>query len=1119
LVRVSLAALVPLLIISNLRAQTQDAQITGFILDPSNHGLPGASVSVVSEPQGSVAPAHVSADGAWVVPMLAPGRYTIRVAAPGFISASRIANLSAGARRREDFRLETQPENRAHSATAQPGASNETQALSQTLTQESFRALPNLDRNVWQFVLLAGNLSDAGLGSRGAGAAINGQRESSTAILLDGSANRNEFAGSIGQPIPLDAVQQVTVITSDFTAEFGRASGGIVSAVSRSGAEGLHGDVWEFNRISRLATGTFLENAQGVREPAFDRNQFGYAAGDEIDRHRLFLFSSTEATLVRSNASQIAWVPSSGLLARTPSSTQAFFQTLGQLRPGAQSTGSVSLNDLTALYGRNPCAGFACATLPADLPILDRIVWKAPSASAGGVSQNTWSTLARADYNVSAKTRIFARYGLYRESDPAGALATSPYSNYDLGQHQLDNSVLLSATRLWSPGLVSQTSIGFGRLNIFQQGLTSRGVVPSMYANPVAPVMIGTAAIELPGYNPLSPTGAGAFGGPQNTLEINHGTTWIRGRHTIQFGGFWQYIQDNRTWAAYQTAVDSLSNSVGVGTAINGLIAGRFVHSQVAIDPASFAGAIKPPDFARSNRFRNTGLYVQDYWALGRTLSINAGLRWEYFGVQHSSNAALDSNWYAPGTGFADANLAQYIHQGALARASGSQTGGLWKPNWTNFGPRVGLAWDVLGKGQTIIRGGYGIAYEPEFGNVTFNIIQNQPNYAVIDVAGPVTASNYGNVAQAASSGLPPTSARIIDPGLKIAYAHIWSASVERRITGRITYAAEYSGSKGVNLYTISYPNQAGFGNAILGVPCTGIIDCTSQLNPNYSEDVGYRGNQGFSIYHSLNNQLRLHLLRGVEATLNYTWSHAIDNISSTFFEAGGQGVAGQFGSQNVTMNNGNFVRGLLDPFQPALDRGDAEFDARHRVALSGTWEIPSFGPAPLRRLLHGWRTGVIFLARSGQPFSVFDSSAQTLDLNTPRASFDAKIPLRRNTFVRTPLPDTYQLITFLPTQILHDPNPLTPGSQFPVSMSRRDAFRAPGFWNLDVALTREMRIAPRLTLELRGEAYNIFNHANLYVIGASADVGASNTVNACFGCTGSPWDRRELQFAARLLF
>ncbi len=589
----------------------------------------------------------------------------------------------------------------------------------------------------------------------------------------------------------------------------------------------------------------------------------------------------------------------------------------------------------------------------------------------------------------------------------------------------------------------------------------------------------------------------------------------------------------------YQTAVDGLAASSGLGPALNGLLSGEYNDINVAVDPqGKFPCAVAPtncnvtlpvtgPNFSRSNRYHEFALYAQDSWRIRPGFTVNLGLRWEYFGVQHNKNASLDSNWYAPGVGFADDKLAQYIGTGGLQAAKNSPVGSLWNPNWTNFGPRVGFAWDVFGDGKTSIRGGYGIGYERNFGNITFNIIQNPPNYAVLSVPGLISNDNYGPLA--GSSGtlpLPRVGARIVDPNIKTAYAHMWNGSAEHQFGKNLVWAVEYSGSKGVDLYSISYPNQEGFGNYAGGIPCTGLqpdgsTDCIARLNPGYGRSVGYRGNQGFSIYHGLNNRLRLSnvLGSGADLMVNYTWSHAIDNLSSTFFEAAG--ASNQYGNANATINNGNFVRGLLDPFHPSVDRGDAEFDIRHRVTVAGNWKIPMGSkPGLYSTLLRGWSLNPLFVARTGQPFSIFDSDAQLLPYNAPRATFIGSVPRDGNGLTAQSTPDSYNYLTFSSSQITHIPMPLTPGAKWPASMSGRDAFRAPGWWNLDLGVYKDTRITERVSLQLRAETFNLFNHANLYVVGSSADLGSgNNAVSACYGCTGSTYDRRHLQLGAKIIF
>jgi Carboxypeptidase regulatory-like domain/TonB-dependent Receptor Plug Domain/TonB dependent receptor len=1115
-------------------AQTETGQIAGTVSDPSGAAVPNATVTAKSPTTGVARTTKSFGTGVYTLTDLLPGPYDVSVTAEGFNKVQQRVTVTVGGRVGQDFRLEVGATSTVVevSGTATT-VDTETQTLGQVVTGNQIRELPNLTRNPYQFVALAGNASDGGMGTRGAGFSINGQRESSTNLLLDGAANNDEFSGNIGQQVPLDALQEFSVLTSNFTAEYGRASGGIVNVVTKAGTNQYHGTAYEFNRVSSLSSNSFQNNANAVPESVFVRNQFGYSAGGPVKKNKLFFFSSTEWTRVRSNATQFAWVADPALLALTPANTQNFFSTLGGLRSNASVIGTVNLNDLTTITGGNPCtpsgkAPLLCASLPGTTALFDHVTYSVPFDAGGGTPQNTYNTLHRMDYNISDNTQLYARYALFSEVDQSGALSSSPYSGYDLGQTFFNHNALVSVIHTFSPRWVSQSKVVYNRLTNLQDGFTAaRGIVPTMYPNTTGAVSIGPDNIAFPGYNPFTPGNGGAFGGPQNILQFYEDMTFTRGGHSLRFGVTYENMRDNRTYAAYQTAVDALGKG-GIGPSLSGLLAGSFTDIKAAVSPqGQFPGGtvtlpLGPPSFSRSNRFHDGAAYVQDSWKVRPGITVNFGLRWEYFGVQHNANQALDSNWYAPGIGFADPSLAQYLNTGTIQLAQKSSVGAMWDPSKKNFAPRIGFAWDIFGDGKTSFRAGYGIGYERNFGNVTFNLIQNPPNYAVLDVPGPITTANFGPLAGSGGTlTLPHVGARIVDPNIKTAYAHIWSASIERQVTKDVVYSLEYSGSKGVNLYTISYPNQGGFGNNNLGIPCTGNGDCTAQPNSNWGANVGYRGNEGFSIYHGLNNKLTVRNFKntGLDLSMNYTWSHAIDNQSSTFFEAAG--VQNQYGNSNITTNNGNFGLGLLDPYHPNLDRGDAEFDLRQRVTMAANWRVPFRGKGIAEKLLGGWSLNPLFVAHTGQPYSIFNcESPLTLNYNCERAVFNGPIPTGSNGLVPTATPDSYNWLTLTQAQInMTLTNPMTPGSPWPSSMSGRDAFRAPGWWNLDFGVFKDTKITERFSLQLRGEVFNLFNHANLYVVGNSADIGAANSITACYGCTTSSYDRRNMQLAAKLIF
>ncbi len=1127
-----LAAVFATLCLGAAYAQTETGQITGTVLDPTGAAVPNANVSATSSDTGAVRTAQTESGGSYSFTNLLPGVYAVRANSAGFAAFEQKVTVTVGARIGLDIHLEVgKTETTVQVTESAVEVNTETQTLGTVVTQSQIRELPNLTRNPYQFVELAGNVSEGGIGTKGAGFAINGQREASTNILLDGGSNNDEFGGSLGQQIPLDAVAEFSVLTSNFTAEYGRASGGVVNVASKSGSNEYHGTAYEFNRVSGLSSNSFENNALAIPESVFTRNQFGYSFGGPIRKNKLFFFSSTEWTRVRSNGEVVAWVPTAGLIAQTPANVQAFFSAYGQVRSSGTVLGTASRADLTNILGSDPCEGLACASLPMNTPLFTHLGYSTPTDSGGGAPQNTWDTFNRIDYNLSDKTQIYGRYALYSEDDQAGYLSNSPYANYDLGETFYNHNFLASVIHTFSPNLTSQSKIVFNRLTNLQPGVTTeRGIVPTMYANVAGAVNIGADSIAFPGYNPFTPGAGGAFGGPQNIAQLYEDLSWVHGSHTLRLGGTFEYLRDNRTYAAYQTAVDGLSGDSSLGGALSALMGGQYNDILVAVNPqGKFPCAVNPndcnvtlpvssPDFSRSNRYKEEALYVQDAWKLKPRLTLNLGLRWEHFGVQHNVNPNLDSNFYAPGIGFADPVLAQYINTGTMQLAPQSSIGQLWKPDWKDFAPRVGAAWDVFGDGKTSLRGGYGIGYERNFGNVTYNLIQNPPNYAVLDVAGPVSNDNFGPLAGTSGAvPLPRVGSRIVDPNIKTAYAHTWSASIEHELGRSAVVAIEYSGSKGVDLYGIVYPNQPGFGNMILGQPC-GADGCTDQLNAGWGAGVGYRGNQGSSIYHSLNTRVTLRNVAnlGLDLNANYTWSHAIDNLSTTFFEAA---TAGLYGS-NITVNNGWFVVGMENPFDPNFDRGNAEFDLPQRVNISGSWHIPApVHSSALSYLLKGWSINPLFTAHSGTPFSVFDSSVQSQAYITPRATFNGAVPTTGNGLVASAnTPNTFAYLTFPTDSISHVQMTYQPGSSF-APMSGRDAFRGPGWWNLDLGVYKDTKLGERFTLQIRGEVFNLFNHANFYVTGSSADVGAGNTVNGCYGCTGSTYDRRNMQLAAKVTF
>jgi outer membrane receptor protein involved in Fe transport len=1116
-------------------AQTETAQISGSVVDQTDSLITNAAVTAQSLATGSLRKTRTNDRGVYTLMNLPPGFYRLVVEAEGFSPATRTLELQVGAQIALDFSLPLSNTGTTVTVSSLTSAvpNTETPTLGTWINSREVTELPTITRNPYDLAVTAGNVSESdpsvGAGNpRGVGIAINGLRSPSTNVMLDGGNNNDEFNAVVGQQVPLDSVQEFSVLTNNFTARYGRASGGVVNVVTKSGGNSFHGSLYEFNRISKLTSNSFENNANGIARPVFVRNQFGFSAGGPVLRNKLFFFSNTECIRVRSQATQFVFIPTAQLLAASSANTQDFFSAFGTLRKGVKPLAIYSRDDLRA-QGFDPCTGAApggrCLSLSPAMPLFERVGYDFPSDSGGGLPQNSYLHLTRFDYVRSDTTHIYGRYAHGSNDFFTGTNSNSPYAGFDTGQQQFNNSALVSLTKVVSPASVIQTKLAFNRFNN-QQPLGVNAPHPSLYFLGDGPTVILGTPVGLPGYQPFNPIPGIPlpFGGPQNSLQIQQDVSQLRDAHNLRFGGSYTYLQDNRTFGAFQRALETLGTTFGQG--LDNLLLGQLFQFQGAVDPqgkypcGSVQDAacmvelpVSPPSFSRSNRFHDFALYIEDGWKPARRLTVHLGLRWEYYGVQHNRQPRLDSNFYPAQDGSSPLD----IRNGMVQIGEDSPVGGLTAKNWYNFGPRIGAAWDIFGSGKTSLRGGYGIGFERNFGLVTFNVIQNPPNYAVVALTSgvdlpsiPITPNNFGPLA--GSSGrlpLPTVSLRALDSHLKTAYAHFWSASLEREIFQKLLLALEYAGSKGGNLYTITNINPPGAGNVYLGDPCTpGSIPgspgtCVSRLRTTQYSNINYRSNGGFSTYNALN--IRVEAANPFDSGLvlraNYTWSHAIDSLSSTFSE---------------DPNNLNF--GFLDPYNPRLGRGSADFDQRHRIAISTIWDLP--GPAKSRSidyLLNGWTIASRLVAHSGNPYTLYDCSKAFSVC--PRAMFDGAVPSTRaskplgaarppNRFVYLDLAQYAVNSTFVnPVVNISDFGP------FPLNMSGRNSFSGPGSWNWDLALYKKVRLTEPLSLQLRAEAFNVLNHANLQLIRSNNDVSSISFVPA------QRMGRRNIQLAVKLLF
>jgi len=1113
MVQRGLAALVVVLLLgSSLVAQQETGRITGTVKDQSGAVVPSAAITVRNVATNAPRTTTTSGDGSYVVTNLQPATYEVSVVMTGFNTAKKQISVTVGGTVNADFSLTVgaAPTTVVVSDTAMQ-VNVESQTIANVISTKQILELPTLTRNPYDLVAIAGNASpgDPRDSTRGTGYALNGQRSASTNILLDGSDNNDTFTATVGQSVPLDSVQEFSVVSSSFTAEYGRASGGVVNVATKSGTNQFHGSAYEFNRVSKLASNGFDNNAQGIDRGIFARNQFGFSVGGPAIKDKLFFFNNTEWFRVRSASTLTALVPTSQLIAAAAPATQNFFSAFGTLK--VQPNGIIYTKNMIP----NLCnATGPCANLAGTTPVWATVNYPVPADAGGGNPQNQYQSVSRVDYNLSDKTTIYGRYALQNLNYFVGTNANSPYQGFDSGESIRNNNMLLSVTHTFSPRLVSQSKIVFNRLNDLQP-LGDNPASPSLYlaaSNTVSKILGRNVA--LPGYLPYTPGSAIPFGGPQNLGQLYEDLSWVKGSHTLRFGGNYIYLRDNRAFGAYQEAVEQLGSSLKQG--MDNFLNGQLSSFQAAVYPqGKFPGdtvtlPVGPPDFTRSNRYSDFAFYGQDSWRVKPRFTLNLGLRWEYFGVQHNKDPLKDSNFYL-GSG---ATFDEQIKNGKVLLAPKSPNGGLWAKDLNNFAPRVGFAWDLTGTGKTSLRAGYGISYERNFGNVTFNVIQNPPNYAVLqlgpaDVGGslPVTNNNAGPLAGSVGTKvLPKVSLRAVNENIKAAYAHFWSLALEHEIAKNTVVSLEYTASKGVGLYSIDRANLPGSGD--VNFHMTGF----SYENPQYAV-INYRTADGFSNYHAMVAEIRSQDLfhQGLQLGFNWTWSHTIDNLSTTFSE-----------------DNNSFNLGVLDPKNPNLDKGNADFDVRHRVALSGIWSLPYARKTTgfVNQVLDGWNVVPIITAHTGTPFTIFDCTNGYYMCNRMIVVNGASLSLTGsgNPTAIAGLPNQFKFID-LTSQAAGTGdnayyNTISGTADFgpyPSNMSRRNSFWGPGNWNVIMGLYKNFKLKKEgLSLQFRAEAYNLFNHANLYADTASADISGTDYIPALKGAAG---ERRNIQFALKFIF
>jgi len=1079
------------LCVSSASAQTFRGTILGTVTDTSGAAILNAKVTARNVDTGVERTTETNGDGSYLIPELPIGNYKVTIAQSGFQSA--VTNgvvVDVASERRIDAVLKPGQMNQQVVVEGEtlPQVDATTDTLGGILTQNDIKDLPINGRDYTKLIYLnpgvAGSpdqISDSP-GSFGE-FSMNGARGRSNNYLLDGTDMNDGYrndpainqAGVFGTPsaiLPIDAVSELNVL-SNYQPEYGRNAGAVVNIVTKSGTNNFHGDVFDYFRNDGLDARNFF-NPVGTHKAVFHNNQFGGSLGGPIVKDKTFFFADYEGQREGVGVVTLACVPEPNRIAADGGATNPV---------------------IAALLARNPWPAPNLGTRPVptdpDFAGFETGCPRGANASVTAPSFNNLSSLiGKIDHNFNQNNILTGRY-FFGDSTQAFPLALTASGGQLPGFDTLTPTrvqlVSISYVHIFSPNVVNDLRYGWNRFaeGFFPQDQTFHPSSIGLCAGSVVAQCSGSGPADsgLPIILAGSFAQLGATSSvPRHRVDSNNqfidGLSWKIGKHDLKFG-----------FEFRRTSVSQFFDKYFRGR-LEFLTLSDFLAGNVN---TAFGKSIQYSGDSTRNTYENSyGLYVQDSFRFTPRITLNYGLRWDYFGVVAEKNN-LFSNF--------DTTTGQLVQVGPGGLSQ------LYKPDYKNFSPRLSIAWDVFGTGRTVVRSGFGLFFDAFSQDMFLGHLPYPPFFdpgPAYNNIGPkpiISATANGTIVPMVpvygpQSCVVECDIFAFDRNIKTPYMENYNLNIEQQISSKVVLQVGYVGSQGHRLFRffdISQPSQATItstdiafaqthNNTLNGQPCfpAGGPGCIPDFGvprtfgfPNGSFYIMQENSTGKSNYNSLQASLRVNGWHGITSIVNYVWSHSLDNSSD-----------GEDFEPNAAQPN--------DSTRPNLEYGNSNFDIRNRFTWVFAYDLPKMGGG-WQKLKNGWGMGSTVSLQDGQPFQLNYNFGPSNDYSGSGEGDDRPdvvgpivyhshnptnflaltsfaIPCTLTTIAQTPPP--------FGTGVTGTDQDCVPGTRHFGNLGR-DSLRGPSFKQWDLAIYKNTQITERVGLQLRVDIFNVLNHPN----------------------------------------